>query len=154
MGSRTTTLTYAQLVEAVGTELGPSQVIHVSQARIDAFAETTDDRQWIHTDLQRAAAGPFGAPIAHGYLSLSLASTFLEHLLEVHGVDAIINYGVDRVRFPSPVVVGTDLRATGEIRDVMSGDGWTQVTIRLTMSTGGPKPACVADVLARFVPQA
>lgn len=150
--SRRTTLAYAQLPEAIGTELGPSQVIHISQARIDAFAETTEDRQWIHVDPQRAAAGPFGAPIAHGFLSLSLASAFLENLLEVQGVSAGINYGLDKVRFPSPVMAGSDVRATGQIQDVVSGDGWTQVTIRLTMTAGGPKPACVADMLVRFIP--
>jgi acyl dehydratase len=149
---RTTTLTYAQLADSIGTELGPSLGIHISQERIDAFAETTEDRQWIHVDPDRAATGRFGAPIAHGYLSLSLASAFLEQLLKVTDVDVIVNYGLNRVRFPSPVIVGSDLTAAGEIIDVESGDGWTQVTIRLAMNAGGAKPACVADILARFVP--
>ena len=147
-----TTLHYSHLADSVGRQIGPTQPIAITQERIDAFAVITEDRQWIHVDPVRATEGPFGTPIAHGYLSLSLASAFVGQLLEVTGVEALINYGANRVRFPSPVPVGSELRATGEIVAVETGAGWTQLELRLTMETGGSKPVCVADILLRFIP--
>ncbi|MFM8483156.1 MAG: MaoC family dehydratase, partial [Actinomycetota bacterium] len=99
----------------LGTHLGYSEWLEIDQARIDEFAEATGDHQWIHGDPVRAAAGPFGAPIAHGYLTLSLSNYFLPRIVEVRGFDAGVNYGVDKVRFPSPVTVGSRIRAGAEL---------------------------------------
>lgn len=146
------TLAFNSLAEAVGRDLGYSRWIEISQARIDAFAETTEDRQWIHVDPVRAATGPFDSTIAHGYLTLSLVSAFLEELLVVEGAGMAINYGVNRVRFPSAVPVNSRVRGRGEMVDAQSAPGWAQATIRLTIETeGGEKPACVADILIRYL---
>src|SRR5215510_2948690 len=103
------------LKKAVGTELGPTDWITITQDQVNAFAEATLDNQWIHIDTERAEAGPFGAPIAHGYLTMSLASHFLAELVRVDGISMGINYGTEKVRLPAPVPVGSKLRATGEI---------------------------------------
>src|SRR5215510_1313693 len=103
------------LKAAVGTELGPTDWITISQEQIDAFAAATLDNQWIHVDTERAKNGPFGAPIAHGYLTMSLASHFMSELVRVSGISMGINYGANKVRFPSPVPVGSRLRGRGEI---------------------------------------
>jgi acyl dehydratase len=139
------------LLEGVGTELGSSRWIDVDQARIDGFAEVTEDRQWIHVDAVRAAAGPFQTTIAHGFLTLSLLSALVEDLLEVEGISAAINYGLNRVRFPSPVPVGSRVRGTGVLQAVTAVDGGVQAQIRVTVSTeDGAKPACVAELLIRY----
>ena len=137
-----------------GAELGSTDWLTIHQDRIDSFAETTEDRQWIHTDPARAAAGPFGTSIAHGYLTLSLVSRILLDLLVVTDAGSSVNYGLDRVRFPSPVPSGSEIRGSGELLDVQALDGGgVQATTRVTVHTAdGTKPAVVADVLTRFIP--
>jgi acyl dehydratase len=146
--------TPADLVKAVGKELGSSDWIEITQERIDRFAEATEDFQWIHTDPERAKAGPFGKTIAHGYLTQSLASFFLSQVITVKGIVMAINYGMDRVRFPAPATVGSKLRGTGELIDAKSLDGGAvQATIRITVEVeGGDKPTAVVDTITRFVP--
>lgn len=137
---------------AVGADLGTSDWVVVAQDRIDMFAECTEDRQWIHTDPERAAAGPFGGPIAHGYLTLSLLSRFLEDLVRVENVNASVNYGLDRVRFPSPVPANSRVRGHGRIASVDEVPGGVQVTFDLTVEGEGmAKPVCVARTLARYL---
>jgi acyl dehydratase len=148
----TTFASPAELLSAVGTRLGPTDWITVTQDQIDKFAEATLDNQWIHVDAERAKAGPFGTPIAHGYLTMSLASHFLSDLVRVSGISMGINYGVDKVRFPSPVPVGSRLRGRGEIVDVKEVPGGVQVTNRITIEReGGDKPAAVVDAIARYL---
>jgi len=140
------------LLSAVGTQLGPTDWITITQEQINAFAEATLDNQWIHTDTERAKAGPFGAPIAHGYLTMSLASHFMSELIRVSGISMGINYGVDKVRFPSPVPVGSKLRGRGEIVDVKEVPGGVQATIRVTIERdGADKPAAVVDAISRYL---
>ena len=137
---------------AVGRHLGWSPWVEITQERIDLFAGATGDHQWIHVDPERAAAGPFGSTVAHGYLTLSLVNQLLPQVVEVSGVSMGINYGVDRVRFPSPVPVGSRLRAGVELtaaRDVPDG---IQTTMVVTMEMeGSDKPACVAECLSRYL---
>src|SRR3954463_4703606 len=121
-----------KLLTSVGTQLGPTDWITITQEQINAFAEATLDNQWIHVDTERAKAGPFGTPIAHGYLTMSLASHFLAELVRVSGISMGINYGAEKVRFPSPVPVGSRLRATGEIIDAKEVSGGVQATVRVT----------------------
>lgn len=137
-----------------GAELGCTDWLTIRQDRIDSFAETTEDRQWIHTDPARAAAGPFGTTIAHGYLTLSLVSGFLLDLLEVTDAVLCVNYGLDRVRFPSPVPSGSAVRGFGKLVDVrMLDSGGAQTITRISVHTAeGTKPVVVADVLTRFLP--
>src|SRR5215467_11085059 len=116
----------ADVLSAVGTTLGPTDWITITQEQINKFAEATMDNQWIHVDTERAKSGPFGAPIAHGYLTMSLASHFLAQLVHVSGISMGINYGVDKVRFPAPVPVGSKLTATGEIIDAKEVPGGVQ----------------------------
>jgi acyl dehydratase len=149
----TTTFTSPkELLGAVGTELGPTDWITITQDQIDKFAEATLDNQWIHVDTERAKAGPFGAPIAHGFLTMSLAAHFLADLARVEGISMGINYGADKVRFPSPVPVGSRLRARGEILDVKEVPGGVQATTRITIERdGGDKPAAVVDTVSRYL---
>ncbi|MFM7127203.1 MAG: MaoC family dehydratase [Actinomycetota bacterium] len=136
----------------LGTHLGYSEWLEIDQARIDEFAEATGDHQWIHVDPVRAAAGPFGAPIAHGYLTLSLSNYFLPRIVEVRGFDAGVNYGVDKVRFPSPVTVGSRIRAGAELVAIDEVKGGLQTTIRITIECeGSVKPACVIESLSRWL---
>lgn len=147
----TTTIAYADLATLVGSDLGPSEWIEISQERINTFADATDDHQWIHTDPERAAAGPFGAPIAHGFLTLSLLIPLWESLLDVQGVTTKVNYGLDKVRFVSPVKAGSRVRATANIVEVAEVTGGYQLTVDITIETeGGTKPAVVARSLQRF----
>jgi acyl dehydratase len=141
-----------ELRSAVGEDLGPSDWLEIDQKRIDLFAEATGDHQWIHVDPEKAAAGPFGTTIAHGYLTLSLLPAFTPQLLTVEGVRMGINYGVNKVRFPSPVPVGSRLRATGRLAEVTEvADGGFQVTLVVTVEReGGQKPVCVAESVARY----
>ncbi|MEU5028719.1 MaoC family dehydratase [Streptomyces milbemycinicus] len=140
------------LRSAVGEDLGPSDWLEIDQKRIDLFAEATGDHQWIHVDPEKAAAGPFGTTIAHGYLTLSLLPSFTPQLLRVEGVRMGINYGVNKVRFPSPVPVDSRLRATGRLAEVTEvADGGVQVTLVVTVEReGGQKPVCVAESVARY----
>ncbi|WFB10323.1 MaoC family dehydratase [Streptomyces sp. LX-29] len=140
-----------ELRSAVGTEFGPTEWLEIDQRRIDRFAEATDDHQWIHVDPERAAAGPFGSTIAHGYLTLSLLPWFMPRLLRVDGVRMGINYGVNKVRFPAPVPVGSRLRATARIAEVTDVTDGVQLTTRVTVERdGGEKPVCVAESVTRF----
>src|SRR3954454_6533184 len=137
---------------AVGRELGASDWLEITQERIDLFAEATGDHQWIHVDPERAAAGPFGAPIAHGYLTLSLSNLFLPEIVEVRGISAGVNYGADKVRYPAPVKVGAKVRGGAELLAVADVAGGIQTTMRITVEIeGSPKPACVIDSLSRYL---
>jgi len=137
---------------AVGTHLGYSDWVAVDQARIDLFAEATGDHQWIHVDPVRAAAGPFGATIAHGYLTLALTNQMLPDLVRVDGISMGINYGTNKVRFPSPVVVGSRVRGGAELVQVDEVSGGYQVVIRITVEVeGSDRPACVVDSVSRFL---
>lgn len=140
------------LRESVRRHLGPSEWLEVGQERIDLFADATGDDQWIHVDPARAGAGPFGATIAHGYLTLSLVNFFLPQVVEVKGMAMGINYGLDRVRFPAPVPVGSRLRGSVEVLGVQDVPGGIQAVMRVTVEIeGGDRPACVADVLSRYL---
>lgn len=141
----------SELSDAVGQELGSSSWITIEQSRIDQFAEATGDHQWIHVDPERAAAGPFGATIAHGYLTLSLIPMLTWEIYEVHGISGALNYGLDKVRFPTPVPVGSRVRATAELTafDAVPGGGQAIVTTTIEIE-GGSKPACVAATIVRF----
>jgi acyl dehydratase len=140
------------LKAAQGQSLGTSEWLRVEQDRINLFADATDDHQWIHVDEQRAKSGPFGAPIAHGYLTLSLVSHFLPQLLLVPSATMGVNYGCNKVRFPAPVPVGSQIRGSGELVSVEEIPGGVQVVVRVTVEIeGGAKPACVADTVSRFL---
>ncbi|MER0246453.1 MaoC family dehydratase [Streptomyces sp. HSW2009] len=140
------------LQQAIGAELGPSEWLEVDQRRIDLFAEATGDHQWIHVDPQRAATGPFGTTIAHGYLTLALVPAFFPQLLRVEGVRMGVNYGVNKVRFPAPVPVGSRLRATGQITEAVAVPDGIQLTTVLTIERagGGDRPVCVAESVSRY----
>lgn len=139
------------LLDAVGQSLGESGWLTIQQPRIDQFAEATDDHQWIHTDPQRAASGPYGATIAHGYLTLSLVNRFLPELLRVEGMKMGVNYGCDRVRFPAPVRCGARIRGRGEVLAVEDKKGASQVIVRVTVEIEGEaRPGAVVDTISRF----
>jgi acyl dehydratase len=134
-----------------GKVLGHSRWRRIIQADVDAFAELTGDKQWIHIDPQRAAAGPFGGTIAYGYLTLSLATLFLDEVLAVEGAGLVLNYGSNRVRYPAPVPVGSAVRAGVEVQAVDEIAGGVQATFRLTFEVEGQaKPGCVADIVYRY----
>lgn len=139
------------LVGQEGTALGPTDWLTIDQPRIDRFADATDDHQWIHVDPVRAAAGPFGRTIAHGYLTLSLVNKFLPALLDVRGFSHGVNVGTERTRFLAPVPVGGKIRARGEIVGVEAVKGAVQSTVRITIDLyGSDKPACVVDTISRY----
>lgn len=147
----TTTVAYADLAGAAGTDLGYSEWLEVTQDRIDVFADAADDHQWIHVDPERAASGPFGAPIAHGFLTLSLATKFWSDLFEPEGVTTRVNYGLDKVRFISPVAVGSRVRMNAVIAEVTEVKGGYQLVVDQTIEIeGGTKPAVVARGIYRF----
>jgi acyl dehydratase len=139
------------ILAAVGQPLGQSQWVTITQERINQFADATDDHQWIHVDAERAKDGPFGACIAHGYLTLSLASRFLPEIVDVK-MKMGVNYGCDKVRFPAPVPVNSRIRGRGElVAAERTKDGGVQATIRVTVEIdGGAKPACIADTISRY----
>lgn len=137
---------------ALGTHLGYSDWLEITQDRVDVFADATGDHQWIHVNVDKAKNGLFGAPIAHGYLTMSLSNMFLPQIVEVTDVSMGINYGTDSVRFPAPVVVGTRIRAGAELIAVTDITNGVQTTIRITIETdGGKKPNCVIDSLSRWM---
>ena len=141
----------SELDDAVGTHLGYSDWIDITQERINLFAEATSDHQWIHVDPERAASGPFGTTIAHGYLTLSLAVPATEQLLKVEGSQMGINYGANKVRFISPVPVGSRVRAGAAVAAVEDFGGGRAVTLDVTFEIDGTeKPACVAQVIFRI----
>ncbi|MEC4018554.1 MaoC family dehydratase [Streptomyces sp. H27-D2] len=139
------------LRSAVGEDLGTTDWLEIDQKRIDLFAEATGDHQWIHVDPEKAAAGPFGTTIAHGYLTLSLLPTLVPRLMRVEGVRMGLNYGVNKVRFPATVPVGSRLRASARIAEVSEVKGGVQLTTGVTIEReGGEKPVCVAESVSRF----
>jgi acyl dehydratase len=143
----------ADLEKAVGTHLGHSEWHTVDQEQIDAFAAATGDHQWIHVDPVKAAEGPFGSTVAHGFLTLSLLPILTWQVYKVEGVKMIVNYGADKLRFPSPVPVDSRIRAGVELRSVTPITLGYQVGLRVTIERdGGDKPACVADMLAVVMP--
>jgi acyl dehydratase len=136
---------------AVGEQLGWTDWQEIDQERIDLFATATGDHQWIHVDPERAAQGPFHTTIAHGFLTLSLIPSLTPRLFQVEGVRMGVNYGVNKVRFPAPVPVGSRLRATAKIADVTEAGGGVQLVTQVTIEReGGEKPVCVAETVARF----
>ena len=140
-----------ELKGLVGQDLGHSSWLEISQERVNTFADATDDHQWIHVDEQRAKDGPFGGTIAHGYLTLSLLIPLFNQLLEIGGVSMSINYGLERVRFPSPVRVGAKIRLHGVVDRVeeVKGNG-VQMNVTFTVEIdGADKPACVAEAVYR-----
>jgi acyl dehydratase len=138
-----------------GDTFGPSSWIEIPQETIDGFADATDDHQWIHVDPDRAARGPFGTTIAHGYLTLSLLPAASYEVIPPPDDGMAINYGLNRVRFPAPVPVGSRVRATFEVGDVDEADWGTQVAMKATVEReGGDKPVCVAEVLFRYYREA
>ncbi|MBM0169880.1 MaoC family dehydratase [Altererythrobacter sp. C41] len=144
----------ADLLGSEGAPLGPTAWLAIEQDRVDAFAEVTGDHQWIHVDVERAKAGPFGGTIAHGYLTLALVNHFLPELIEVRGFAHAVNVGADRLRFLAPVPVGSRIRAVGEIVKVEEIKGALQSTVRVTIEIeGGDKPACTIDTISRYYPE-
>ncbi|MEU2454391.1 MaoC family dehydratase [Streptomyces sp. NPDC012765] len=140
-----------ELHAGVGEPLGPSAWLEVDQKRIDLFADATGDHQWIHVDPERAADGPFGSTIAHGYLTLSLLPSLVPQVMRVEGMRMGLNYGTNKVRFPAPVPVGSRLRATAVITEVAEAGGGVQVTATVTVEReGGDKPVCVAESVSRY----
>ncbi len=141
-----------ELRAAVGSHLGHSRWLEITQERIDTFADATGDHQWIHVDPARAADGPFGRTIAHGYLVLALTNLFLPELFSVPGASMGLNYGVNKVRFPAPVPCGSRVRMGSEVVSADDAGGGIQVVLRNTVELeGSDKPACVADSVSRFV---
>ena len=138
-----------------GTKLDTAEWLTIDQSRIDAFADCTGDHQWIHVDPVRAKDGPFGATIAHGYLTLALVNLFMPQIIEVRRFSAGVNVGMDKTRFLSPVVVGSRIRGLGEIVSVEEVKGGAiQAVIRVTVEIEGQdKPACVVDTINRYFPE-
>ena len=142
------------LLGMVGTKIGPTDWVRIDQDRVDTFAECTGDHQWIHVDVERAKAGPFGGTIAHGYLTMSLINLFLPDLVEVRGFAHAVNVGLDKLRFLAPVVVGSRIRATSEIVSAEEVKAAIQSVVRVTIEIeGGDKPALVADTISRYFPE-
>ncbi|MGW6982254.1 MaoC family dehydratase [Streptomyces sp. NPDC054932] len=140
-----------ELHAGIGVPLGPSGWLEVDQKRIDLFADATGDHQWIHVDPERAAGGPFGSTIAHGYLTLSLLPSLVPQIMRVEGMRMGLNYGTNKVRFPAPVPVGSRLRGTAVITEVTEAGGGVQVTATVTVEReGGDKPVCVAESVSRY----
>ena len=141
-----------EFVAAQGSQLGPTDWLEVTQERVNLFADATDDHQWIHVDPERAASGPFGGTIAHGLLTLSLLPHFTHQLYTVDNIAMAINYGYNKVRFITPVRVGSKIRARAEIAKVDQLDGAVQATVTVTVEIdGSDKPAAVAESIVRFI---
>jgi len=142
--------TVEDLKAAVGTVVGHSDWVTVDQERINTFADATGDHQWIHIDPERAAQGPYGTTIAHGYLTLSLIPMLSADVVKVKGARMGVNYGLNKVRFPAPVPAGSKVRATFELLSVEDVEGGVQVVSRVTVEReGGDKPVCVAETVSR-----
>jgi acyl dehydratase len=142
----------AELLAAAGRHLGYSDWLEITQERIDTFADATDDHQWIHCDPARAAEGPFGTTIAHGYLTLSLVVPLIEEILVIEGKQTSINYGLDKVRFPAPVPVGSKLRMGATLAEATEIPAGVQVALDCTIEIdGAERPACVARAVLRHL---
>lgn len=140
------------ILNSIGKPLGESGWMTITQARINQFADATNDHQWIHVDEAKAKAGPFGATIAHGYLTLSLCSHFLPQIVDVRGMKMGVNYGTNKVRFPAPVRVNSKIRGKGEmVAAERTPDGGVQAMIRITVEVEGQaKPGCVVESISRY----
>jgi acyl dehydratase len=135
----------------VGEHLGYSDYVEITQEQVNQFADATGDHQWIHIDVERAKAGPFGGPIAHGYLTLSLGPALSPQIMAVTGISMGVNYGCNKVRFPSPEPVGSKVRLGQKLLSVEDVAGGAQVTMEFTFEVeGAPKPSCVAEVVFRY----
>jgi acyl dehydratase len=141
------------LVAAKGEELGSSDWVTISQEEVNLFADATGDHQWIHVDPEKAASGPFGTTIAHGFMTLSLLPRLMHQIYTVKGIKLAINYGLNKVRFPSPVPVGSKVRAASTLTDTQDvGNGTVQVTVTTVIEIeGAAKPACVAESILRYI---
>jgi acyl dehydratase len=141
-----------EFVAAKGEDLGHSEWHEITQEQVNAFADATDDHQWIHVDAERAATGPFGTTIAHGYLTVSLLPVFMTEIFEVENLTMGINYGLDRVRFPAPVPVGSKIRAAATLTDIKQTHLGSLAHVRIRVEVEGQsKAACVADTLSLYV---
>jgi acyl dehydratase len=149
-----TTATIAELPGLKGTELGTSDWLEVTQERVNTFADATDDHQWIHVDVERAKAeSPFGGPIGHGFLTLSLLVPLVAQTYTITDATMGVNYGLNKVRFPAPVPVGSKIRARVTLKDVEEVAGGLQNTFSVTIEReGGDKPVCIAEWVARTYP--
>lgn len=142
------------LKDVVGQHLGYSDWLTMEQDRVNQFADATNDHQWIHVDVERANAGPFGAPIAHGYLTLSLASYFMPQIMRIEGVEFAVNYGTNKVRFPAPVRVGSRIRGGAELVSADETKGGIQAVVRVTIEIEGEeRPACIVDTVSLYFPK-
>lgn len=141
------------LLDAVGEQLGASDWLEIDQQRINTFADATGDHQWIHVDPERAKDGPFGACIAHGYLTLSLVNLFLPQIIDVQGISMGVNVGCEKIRFPAAVPVGSRVRGVGELISAEEMKGGVQSVVRVTVELeGSERPACVVDTISRYFP--
>jgi acyl dehydratase len=143
-----------ELEAALGQTFGPTEWLAIEQDRINKFADATGDHQWIHVDPERAKTGPFGATVAHGFLTLSLTNLFLPELIEVRGISMGLNYGLNKIRFPAVVTAGSRIRAKSELISVeKQASGAIQSIFRITVEVeGGAKPACVAEAISLWYP--
>ncbi|MFC5995004.1 MaoC family dehydratase [Pseudonocardia hispaniensis] len=140
-----------ELLQAKGISFGPTEWVEIDQRRVDLFAEATGDHQWIHVDPERAATGPFGGTIAHGFLTLSLLPDLQSRLYAVENVRMGINYGLNKVRFPAPVPVGKRVRLSSTLTDVRQGDGFVETVVTSVLEVeGSDKPACVIESVGRL----
>ncbi|WP_274542830.1 MaoC family dehydratase [Rhodococcus opacus] len=139
------------LLGLVGQTIGTTGTLKIAQDQVNLFADATGDHQWIHTDPEHAARGPFGCTVAHGYLTLSLAPSILAEVLTVDGVNAALNYGLNKVRFPAPVPVGSALRVTASVVSAEQKPAGIEAVFRLTYEIdGGTRPVCVADIVVLY----
>jgi acyl dehydratase len=140
------------VVHAVGTQLGETEWLEITQQQVNQFADATGDHQWIHLDVEKAAKGPYGGTIAHGYLTLSLIARFGDELFSIEGVTAKLNYGVNKVRFPAPVPVGARVRASASITGAQETPAGVQVSLQWVIDIeNSTKPACVAETVVLLV---
>jgi acyl dehydratase len=143
-----------EFTQQVGRTLGSSDWLEITQDRVNLFADATGDHQWIHVDVERAKEGPFGGTIAHGYLSLSLLPVLVGRIYRIEGLRMAVNYGLNKVRFPSPVRVGSRVRATSELREAKEASGGVMAVLGSTIEIeGGSKPAVVAETITLYFPQ-
>jgi acyl dehydratase len=140
------------VVHAVGTQLGETEWLEITQQQVNQFADATGDHQWIHVDVEKAAKGPYGGTVAHGYLTLSLIARFGDELFSIEGVTAKLNYGVNKVRFPAPVPVGARVRASASITGAQETPAGVQVSLQWVIDIeNSTKPACVAETVVLLV---
>ncbi|WP_182377215.1 MaoC family dehydratase [Nocardioides sp. WS12] len=145
--------TFEEVAEAAGTELGTTEWVTIDQRRVNQFADATGDHQWIHVDMERAKNGPFGGTIAHGYLTLSLVPWLGSQVFTLRTPGAKLNYGVNKVRFPTPLLVGKRVRLTVKMGDVVDIPSGKQLTVQHTIEIEGEaKPACVAETVVLLLP--